>query len=51
MSYYNTDVNDSPAPGTDHKLSTDTFEEWRKNVINVRHLLDGAEDVLNQMQN
>ena len=30
MSYYNNDINDTPAPGTDHKLSTDTFEEWRK---------------------
>ncbi len=30
MCYYNTDENTTPAPGTDHKLSTDTFEEWRK---------------------
>ncbi len=30
MSYYNNDINDTPAPGTDHTLKTDTFEEWRK---------------------
>jgi hypothetical protein len=30
MSYYNTDENTTPAPGTGHKLSTDSFEEWRK---------------------
>jgi hypothetical protein len=30
MSYYNTDENTTPAPGTGNKLSTDTFEEWRK---------------------
>jgi hypothetical protein len=30
MSYYNTDINDTPAPGTGHTLKTDTFEEWRK---------------------
>lgn len=30
MSYYNTDINDTPVPGTGHKLSTDTFEQWRK---------------------
>jgi len=29
MSYYNTDINDTPAPGTGHTQSTDTFEEWR----------------------
>ncbi len=30
MCYYNTDENTTPAPGTDHTLKTDTFEEWRK---------------------
>ena len=30
MSYYNNDENTPPAPGTDHKTSTDSFEEWRK---------------------
>lgn len=30
MSYYNTDENTTPAPGTGHTLKTDSFEEWRK---------------------
>jgi len=30
MTYYNTDINDTPAPGTDHKLSTDSFEEFKR---------------------
>ena len=30
MSYYNNDINDTPAPGTGHTLKTDTFEEWKK---------------------
>ena len=30
MSYYNTDENTTPAPGTGHTLKTDSFEEWKK---------------------
>jgi hypothetical protein len=30
MSYYNTDINDTPVPGTGHTAKTDSFEEWRK---------------------
>ena len=30
MSYYNTDINTDPAPGTGHPLKTDSFEEWRR---------------------
>lgn len=30
MSYYNLDENSTPAPGTDHKLSTDSFEEFKR---------------------
>jgi len=30
MSYYNNDINTDHAPGTDHTLKADTFEEWKK---------------------
>ena len=30
MSYYNTDENTTPAPGTDHKLNDNSFEQWKK---------------------
>ena len=30
MNYYNTDENTTPAPGTDHKISTDSFEEFKR---------------------
>lgn len=30
MSYYNLDENSTPAPGTDHKQSTDSFAEWKR---------------------
>ncbi len=39
MCYYNIDENTTPAPGTDHKLSTDTFEEWRKGFEQVDDIL------------
>lgn len=30
MSYYNNDINDTPAPGTGHTAKTDSFEEWKR---------------------
>jgi len=30
MSYYNEDINTTPAPATDYKDSTDSFEEFKR---------------------